>query len=329
METEITLFGRPVNTLFDLLGKKEDDITYSFGWALAQSERLTRSLLRDLFPGRKITTPEVIRLQEIVPHAGRTDIEIVAGDVHVVLEAKRGWHLPEEDQLRTYAERSDMPPTALLVTAEASQDFVRLHRKLPKRVSRVPVLYRSWQELSELAAKTASSGGGSAEKRLLRELVTYMKGLMTMQNVRDNMVFVVSLSAREIENSGLTYRDPVLQHNVYFCPFGGGWPVVPPNYLGFRFDGELQQIRHVEGYEVNESEYSGFKPLKGKVQWDDTPHWLFQLGPAIKPPRQVKGGRLFRGQRVWAALDLLLTSETVSEARDKTQARLRAAGEEV
>jgi hypothetical protein len=38
-------------------------------------------------------------------------------------------------------------------------------------------------------------------------------------------------------------------------------------------------------------------------------------------------GRLFRAQRVWAALDLLLTCGTIREARDKTQERLIAAGE--
>ncbi|MGO9447787.1 MAG: hypothetical protein ACLQQB_07410 [Solirubrobacteraceae bacterium] len=48
---------------------------------------------------------------------------------------------------------------------------------------------------------------------------------------------------------------------------------------------------------------------------------------AIRPEHVVRTGNLFRAQRVWCALDLLLTSETIREARDKTQERLANAGE--
>ncbi len=34
--TELRLHSRVVHTVFDLLGGKEDDITYSVGWGLAQ-----------------------------------------------------------------------------------------------------------------------------------------------------------------------------------------------------------------------------------------------------------------------------------------------------
>jgi hypothetical protein len=37
-------------------------------------------------------------------------------------------------------------------------------------------------------------------------------------------------------------------------------------------------------------------------------------------------GKLYATLRVWAALDLLLTSATIKEARDLTQARLDEAG---
>jgi 3-methyladenine DNA glycosylase AlkD len=46
---ELLLHSRPVRTVFDLLGDKEDDITYSLGWALAQSDRLVRRLLARSF----------------------------------------------------------------------------------------------------------------------------------------------------------------------------------------------------------------------------------------------------------------------------------------
>jgi len=33
--TDLTLYGRRVETVFELLGEAEDDITYSVGWGLA------------------------------------------------------------------------------------------------------------------------------------------------------------------------------------------------------------------------------------------------------------------------------------------------------
>jgi hypothetical protein len=46
---ELTLHSRPVRTVFDLLGSKEDDITYSVGWGVAQSEAFTRALLVEAY----------------------------------------------------------------------------------------------------------------------------------------------------------------------------------------------------------------------------------------------------------------------------------------
>lgn len=50
--------------------------------------------------------------------------------------------------------------------------------------------------------------------------------------------------------------------------------------------------------------------------------------PPIVPQHAVKTGGLYGPGHHWAAIDLLLTCNTVREARDQTQARLEAAGEE-
>jgi hypothetical protein len=330
VSVDLTLHGRSIGTVFDLLGDKENDITYSVGWALAESESFTHLLLGDVLPGAPIDSLDIVQLQEGVSGAGFTDIEIKAneGDLHVVVEAKRGYSLPGIDQLEKYATRVDPQPTALLVLAEASLGFVK--GRLPDLVAGVPVHYRSWRDIEQLAGVAASKSRIHAEKRLLRDLSRYLRGLMTMQNVSSNLVYVVSLGG-EIEDTGISFRDVVTKHNTYFCPVGGargGWPKEPPNYLGFRFDGRLQQIRHVESYRVAEDNYGGFEPLKGKVDWgNDDRHWVFDLGPAIVPANDVRTGKLWPTHRGWIAIDLLLTSETVAEARDKTQARLDQAGE--
>lgn len=77
--TELQLHGRPVNTVFDLLGDKENDITYSLGWGLANSERLTKALIDHLAADLDDdlgSTVEAIRLQEHIPGTGYTDVEI-------------------------------------------------------------------------------------------------------------------------------------------------------------------------------------------------------------------------------------------------------------
>jgi hypothetical protein len=330
MPVDLRLHGRPIGTVFDLLGHKENDITYSVGWALSQSSDLSTVFIEDLLPNANEPSVDVVLLQEGVPGAGFTDIElkINESDFHIVIEAKRGYDLPGLEQLAKYATRTEEPPTILVVMAEASPDFV--DGKLPIAVEGVDVIYRSWRWLDELTATAIARSKNHAEKRLLRDLSRYLRGLMTMQNVSSNLVYVVSLGG-EIEDSGISFRDVVVKHDTYFCPVGGGpgrWPKEPPNYLGFRFDGQLQEIRHVDSYRIVADDHAGFEPLKGKVSWDHERHWLFQLGPAIVPPRPVTNGKLWPTHRGWIAIDLLLTCESVAEARDKTNARLEASGEE-
>jgi hypothetical protein len=70
------------------LGDREDDITYSLGWALGQSDDLVAALMAECFDEAH-GAPTAIRLQDSVLDAGRTDIEVETELAHVVLEAKR------------------------------------------------------------------------------------------------------------------------------------------------------------------------------------------------------------------------------------------------
>lgn len=329
---ELLLHGKSVATVFDLLGEKEDDITYALGWALAQSSALVDALLARAY-GDEIEAVDLValRLQETIAGAGRTDVEVETKRLHLILEAKRGWWLPDEEQLRRYAGRfEDERAPMLLVVAECSSDYAR--PRLPDAVDGVPVRYAAWADVARLVDTVASATSRLAEKRLLREFVRYLKGLMTMQNVTSNMVYVLSLGQQPLGQSGLTFKSIVVEHDRYFHPVGGGsggWPKVPPNYLAFRYDGQLRQIRHVEGYEVFDPGEGcpGLPQLDGNLDWTPGLHYLYQLGPTILPGHEVKSGTVKRALRVWAALDLLLTSDTIDEARDKTKERLAAAGE--
>jgi hypothetical protein len=335
MSTDLTLHQRPVATVFDLLGDKENDITYSVGWGLAQSDTLAYAMLKDVAKEQGLGSPGslvAVRLQEHVKGSGYTDIEIVAERLHLIVEAKRGWSLPSRQQLTKYA-KSLKPDREglLLVVAEGSRNFAA--GKYPTTIKHprqraTSVSYRSWADVMRLAGRVATKVRSHNEKRLLRELQRYLKGLMSGRDIRDNMVYVVSLGKGPTSWSPISPRDIVIKHRRYFHEVGGssrGWPREPYNYLGFRFDGRLQQINHVERVEVSQRPQDHVKGFSTGYEFD-RPHYIYYLGPPIKPDHEVKSGRVTRSLRVEAALDLLLTCKTISDARDKTKRRLAAAG---
>lgn len=322
--TDLLLHGREIRTVFDLLGSKENDITYSLGWALAQSDRLSRALLDDLFPGAEAGELAATRLQEFVA-GGFTDVEVESERIHVILEAKRGWELPQQSQLGRYAPSlHGREHNALVVLSECSPEYAI--PRLPSEVAGFPVLYRSWRQVTELVEKTTKAGS-HAERRLLRELVRYLRGLLTMQSVRDNMVYVVALSDEPDTWSGtLTGVQIVEAKRRYFHPIASrGFPKEPPNYVGFRYAGKLQGICHIEGYDVFTDPHEHFPEIPSQ-SWE--PHFLYRLGPRITPGHEVRtGSKIKRGRRTWIALDLLLTCTTVSESLDETNRRLEKAGQ--
>jgi len=324
----ITLHGQPIETVFDLLGKHENDLTYSLGWGMGNSQKLASALMQDVASELGTPPPEEdfsILLQEHIPQSGYTDVEIRSSNFTLIIEAKRGWEIPSNAQLEKYA-RSMLPGIgrAILILAEGSPSFAdgRFPSSVPGSGDQpVSVVYRSWQQLTELAQRL--SGGPSTESQLLRQLARYLRGLVNMRNVRDNMVYVVALGHDGNGWSPISPRDIVLKHDRYFHPVEGskgGWPKEPPNYFGFRFDGRLQQIRHVDDVEVTQRPRDFIPGFTATYDFDK-PHYMYSLGPAIEPPLVVKNGKVTRALRVWAAIDLLLTCETISEARDRTAER--------
>ncbi len=326
---DLFLHGRPVKTVFDLLGDKENDITFSIGWALGQCDAFMNALLEKWFPGIDVGEVQAVQLQQ-AGGSGFTDVEIITDHVHVIIEAKRGWDLPEsiEQQLTKYASRFSMTSGQnLIVVMSEGADYYALP-KLPRSVEAISVRYLSWRGIAAIAKKS-QQGTSHASKRLLQELLQYLNSIMSLQNQTSNQVYVVALAGGAAGWSALSWRHIVTEHDRYFHPVGGsGWPKTPPNYLGFRYDGRLQSIRHIDRYSViadTPGMAAAFPLMLPAVQEGQEifskAHFLYELGPAIAPIHEVRTGNLFRNGRVWAALDLLLTSKTISEARDLTQQR--------
>lgn len=135
-------------------------------------------------------------------------------------------------------------------------------------------------------------------------------------------MYVVSLGTGKPDGCDLTWIDIVTTHNEYFHPIGGGksgWPKTPPNYIAFRYYGQLQSIHHIEDYVVTNNMHDEFSEMPDKV-WEKD-HFIYKLGPAIVPSKTVKTGKIYPSGRVWAMLDTLLTADTISEARDISKER--------
>jgi hypothetical protein len=205
------------------------------------------------------------------------------------------------------------------VVSECSPEYAELH--LPSRLGHIRVLYRSWAQVWRLAGR-AQARASHAEKRLLGELRTYLRSLMTMQDQESNRVFVVALATKTPYWATACTSAILKKRRMYFHPFGGaGWPVAPPNYLGFRYDGRLQSVHHVERYQITTfaALHTHIPEIK-KSKWE-RPFIVYHLGPAIRPNHMVGTGSITRAAHCWAALDLLLTSGTISSARDRSARR--------
>lgn len=314
---QLYLHNKRIESIFELLGRDENDITYSVGWALHSSPAFLRRFLKETIHYEGDLTEVTIRLQDYRKTQGITDIEIrMPGEFYVVVEAKKGWSLPGVRQLKKYARRfcnDGYRTRRILVLSECSAKYAEDHLEC-RNVRGIPVQAISLKAVAQVA-RQALSKGNHREKRLLREMLSYLGRVTTMQDIKSNWVYVVSLEGIGIEN--------VERRKQYFHPVGvRGWPKEPPNYIAFRYDGKLQSIHHVDGYEVK----TGFDdPIRGIRSKDRTPQFLYKLGPAIVPSTEVRTGRIFRSGRVRCMLDTLLTCKTISEARDLSEKRRKMA----
>ena len=319
-------YGRPVPTIFDLLGSKEDDMTYSLGYIVSRSPAFAAELLQHV-AGTSIPRRDegVVRLQTIADEHGRTDVEIRIGEeFHGIFEAKRWTKLPTNEQLALYAPLlAEAQVKCRRLVAVTNAPPAHADHNLPKSIDDVPVMHVSWRTIRRLAQR-ARSAETNHNKRLLDEFAAYLREILGMETTRSNMVYVVSLGGGHAWN--VNFRNVVQERLRYFYPTeGGGWPE-PPNYIAFRFDGKLQSIHHVDGYDI----FTNPKTLFPEAE-DVTvkPHYCFRLGPSIRATKEVRNGpRIVRSMRVWCMIDTLLTSATISDALAETKRRLGEDAEE-
>lgn len=322
---ELILHGQPVETVFDLLGRNENDMTYALGWGLTHNTAALRAFAAKVAPGIELGEPVVIDLQQHDREdGGFTDIEVISPELHVIVEAKRGWGPPSAGQLHRYEARfarAARPTQRLVVLTQNGAESLVRHQLGPwEPPAPIKAAVVGWSDLV-LLLREAGRRGPIAERRLARELASYLGGLADMRNTDSNQVYVVSLSSDPLGGwpATITAIQIVTDYQRYFFPAAAaGWPKVPPNYVAFRYWGALRSIHHVDEYTIIDSPIEHFPGAPAKSD----PLFLLTLGPAIKPDHEVRTGTTIRrAARAWVDLDLLLTSKTISEALELTKRR--------
>lgn len=326
---ELKYYGKEIKNIFQLLGSKENDITKSIAWAMCQCDEFTRLFIKECLNIDIENSKDIsIHTQEVTKENGVTDIEIIClQKFHIIVEAKRGWHLPTEEQIQKYINRKDFKQVSLrkIVTmSECTKDYAEIN--LPfKEKQGVSIQHLSWKDIYKLA-NNAIKKSSNNEKNLLRQLMNYLEGIMTMQNQRDNLVYICTLSDTEPKDGKMSYREVTKKYNKYFHPVGRGYPKEPPNYIAFRYNGKLQSIHHIDKYEVVYNIHEKIDEMPDK--YEDYGLYLYDLGKAIIPPVEVKSfikGKdkaMWRNASGWAALDLLLTCDSIKEAIELTKKRI-------
>ena len=321
---KLVLHRKEIDSVFDLLDHDENGLTYALGWNFANNITFLRIFLAKITIKRyncDVGSSEV-RLQEFgEKDHGFTDIElIIDNEMFLVIEAKIGWTLPTPDQLNKYCSRFEDFITynkKLVVISECRKEYAK--QQLAKVNVSIPIEYISWREIHSLI-DVAWKESSRYQKKMLNNFKTCFKKVISMQRTDSNKVYCVSLSSQKPEWSRLSWIDIVEKRRRYFYPVGKKWPSDPPNYIAFRYNGRLQSIHYVDGYEIVTNMFEHL-PVD-EEEWDPT--FLLKLGPPFKPAKEIKNGKIWGNGRIWVDLDTLFTSETIRDARDLTQ--LRAEG---
>ena len=308
-----------IDSIFEILGTNENNLSYALGYVLSKSPRLLKSIIKKVFH-KKIKFKTInVELQTFGKDKGFTDFEItIDNEFHFVIEAKKGWVLPSRIQLKRYLNRfRDFKKTKRMFIILSDCSEVYVNDNLPHSLYSVPITSITWREIIK-SINQVYPNADNKEKYLLRELKEYLQKVVQMENKESNWVYVVSLANNTPSWSKISWKDVVYKKKRYFYPADGGWPKIPPNYIAFRFDGKLQSIHHVEDYEVVDDMHKEIKEIKkGKL----TNHNLLKLGPKFVPKKNVQGGNLWSNGRRWCMLDTLFTSKTIEEACDISKRR--------
>jgi len=318
----LTVPSGQISNVFQLLGFDENSASFALGWVLENCPVFRQIVIEDIFKRTiKIDDP-LVTLQRHAEDGGYTDLEVhFSKDYHVVMEAKHSWEPPTVKQLRRYLPRMiDTTPRKKRLVSISAADCDYAKTRLPKELHGIKVVHLPWGTLKKLSMRASRYKLPFGERIWLRHLTLHLQEYIWMERVTDNTVLVVSLG-RQLLTRGYTSIDMVEKDRCYSHPVGGHFPKQPPNYMGFRYNGKLQSVHHIDDYRIVRN------LAKENHCWPRTTsdRFLYRLGPPIKPSKDVRSGNI-RDLRLRCAIDTLLSGEfeTLTEAYNATKLRLNA-----
>lgn len=209
---ELYAYGSKVTSVFQLIGMLEDDITKSIAWALCNCPVFLKKIIDEVLNIYIDPSKVRIKYQESEKDKGRTDLELTDDLFYVIIEAKKGWILPGKDQLSLYSQRRSLVQSSakhkvIMSMSECSDTYANSYLPI-KQANGIPIMHLPWKRIYELAENSISESN-NLQKNLLRELMKYLGGLMTMQTQESNWVFVVSLGTSKPGSCDLTWIEIV------------------------------------------------------------------------------------------------------------------------
>lgn len=312
----LILHGKDVESVFELLGTKENDITFSLSWCLANIKPFQSKFVEN---EDELTNLD-IRLQEYGKgDKGFTDIELSSDKIFYIIEAKKGWNLPTKSQLNKYIGRFkefDEVKNKIIVISECRKEYAL--KEIKEYNIDIPIEFISWREIHKWLDEVRMKCNLN-QKNLIDQLDKYFSKVITMQDKDSNEVFCVVVSDKKLRGN-FTFVD-VVKKGYYFYPLKSGWPKDPPNYIAFRFKGKLLSIHHVDGYEIVELPDKHIPEIKGWKGWSRYHHFMLKLGKGFKPNHKVRNGGIYGSGHIKCDLDTLFICSTIKEAIDMTQKR--------
>ena len=132
--TTLESYGREIHSVFQLLGDKENDITLSMSWALAQCPEFLKAVVQHICGLVPDTDTVMVMNQKYDAATGITDIEVTdEQSFHIIFEAKRGW-----DFARCRPAYEVFCPTRIIQgNYQTDRNLVRMHTDLCSVLSAV------------------------------------------------------------------------------------------------------------------------------------------------------------------------------------------------
>jgi hypothetical protein len=313
----LRLHNQHVSSPYHLIGGDENALTFALGHCLSQSQPLLKDILRRAgvhHLGKRALDAVQIELQRHEPEdGGFTDIELyLPGRFKVIFEAKIGGGWPHERQLQKYEKRLESDPTIKV------RRLIVLVNRPPGAARRLPKWcgVARWTEVRESVHRLAQVAPPDSP---VRWLDGFLKEVYDVRLGFEDEVWIVPLGKHGIcEDNPYPLVDVPRSHHKYVFPTR--FNPRKTLFIAFRYDGKLQAVHRIVREQGGVTNYNQVIPAL-----DCNPHvecTAYHLGPPIPLGRQPRTGPgIPRNTKTYCDLDLLLTSETVSDAVRLTKER--------